>query len=102
MNYLTVNDLWVRYTTIKRYFFVQEEFIDGYSEKALVVLAWDGSLLDYGTALREGCPTLAQGLFKLGLLTPEIEGRLEVTISSTEKIEWTRELDIQTEASQDC
>ena len=31
---------------------------------------------------------LARGLFLLGMLTPEIEAELEVTISSHQKVEW--------------
>ncbi len=85
----------VHYHQHERWFVLREANVLD-PEIAFVSLNWDNSLCNSDvvrkpdkTANLAHC--LARVLFNLGLLTPEVEAALEVSITAHEKLGWARE-----------
>ncbi len=63
------------------------------ARRTQIVLGWDGTVISswliyHDARLPDDGELLARGLFFLGLLTPEVEAALKVSISQHQKMEW--------------
>ena len=78
----------VEYSAAGRRFSASRNYISLDSEaETRIHIGWDGSVRRVSLWLGEA-DFLAKALYHLGLLTPEVEAALKVSISSHQKAEW--------------
>jgi len=87
---IPIGDFWLRviYNTDSRLFQLRD------ADRSLVIAArllWNGDLYTRNKRERAAEQLMAKGLFNLGLLTPEIEEKLRLTLTLHEKLEWQME-----------
>jgi hypothetical protein len=61
---------------------------EGYTDAAEIFISWDGSVNQRPWFYKHNI-LLARALFHLQLLTPEVEGALNVSVTAHDKLEWT-------------